>query len=93
MKDKLRKLFAQIFLTHLGRLFFVAAPLMLVGGIMSPNGTIGELIYDYNQGGFWHVLFYIGIAIFLVEGAIMFYWMIRNTIGDIRAWWNRRKKK
>lgn len=90
--EKIKKILAQMFLTHIGRLFFVAAPLLVIGGIMSPNGTIGEYI-DYKRDyTIWDTMMYIGIGIMLVEFVLMMYWATKNTIGDIKDWWNRRKK-
>ena len=83
MKDKIRKGLAQIFLTHIGRIV-LGAFLLFVGGIMTPNGSIGELIYDYDEGGFWKVLFYIGMTLFLGEGALfLVYGLIINPIRSL----------
>ena len=86
MKDRIRKMLKQIFLTHIGRLFFVAAPLLIIGGIMSPNGSIGELIYDYGEGGFWHVLFYIGLGIFAIECGLFILYGLLSMIKAIHNW-------
>jgi hypothetical protein len=93
MKDKIKKILAQMFLTHIGRIFFVAAPLLIVGGIMSPYGTIGEYI-DYKRDvTVFDYMMYVGVLILLVEALIMFYWAGKNTIGDIKNWFKRRKQK
>ena len=92
MKDKIKKILAQMFLTHIGRIFFVAAPLIIIGGVMSPYGTIGEYI-DYKRDiTVFDYMMYVGISIVLIEFILMMYWATKNTIGDIWAWWNRRKK-
>jgi heme/copper-type cytochrome/quinol oxidase subunit 1 len=92
MKEKLRKILAQMFLTHLGRLFFVAAPLMLIGGLMSPYGSIGQYL-DYKKDFTgWDVMMIIGAGILVVEFFWMMYYAVKNTIGDIKEWWKRKKK-
>lgn len=84
MKDKIRKWLKQIFLTHLGRLFFVAGPLLVIGGLMSENGSIGENI-DYKNGGIvFDYMVYAGVAILIIEGTIILFHAIKNTISDIR---------
>ena len=90
MKEKFKRIMLQIFATHIGRIL-LGAILMIVGGIMTPFGTIGELIYDYDQGGFWKVLFYIGIALLVGESLIMmaYAWVIN----PIRALKERKNKK
>lgn len=93
MKDKIKKILAQMFLTHIGRIFFVATPLLIVGGVMSPYGTIGEYI-DYKRDvTVFDYMMYVGVLILLVETLIMFYWAGKNTIGDIKNWFKRRKQK
>ena len=93
MKDKIRRILAQMFLTHIGRLFLVAAPLFIIGGVMSPYGIIGEHIdYSTNVTVFDYMM-YLALIIFLVEFLMMMFWATKNTISDIKDWWNRRKKK
>lgn len=80
----------QIFATHIGRIA-LGALLMIVGGVMTPNGSIGELIYNYDEGTFWYVLFYIGIALLGFETLLfLIYGWIINPIRDLRE---RRKNK
>jgi hypothetical protein len=80
MKDKIRHLALQLFATHIGRIL-VGIVLCLVGGILSPNGTIGELLYDYDQGVFWTWMFYIGTALWTGEALLLItYGLIINPI-------------
>lgn len=88
--SKFKRALKQIFLTHIGRIFFVAGPLMLIGGIMSPNGTIGEHIDYKNNTTVFDILFYIGCAVFLFEGSLMLFWAAKNTIKELL---NRKNKK
>jgi hypothetical protein len=91
MKEKLRRILAQMFLTHLGRLFFVAAPLIIIGGLMSPYGTIGEYI-DYKKDvTVFDWMMYLGALILVVEFFWMMFYAVKNTIGDIKEWWKRKK--
>lgn len=93
MKDKIRRILLQIFATHLGRLFLLAAPLMIIGGIMSPYGTIGEYI-DYKRDvTVFDVMMWIGAGILVVEFFWMMFYAVKNSINDIKDWWARRKKK
>jgi hypothetical protein len=83
MKEKIKHIFLQTFATHIGRILF-GALLSLVGGIMTPSGTIGELIYNYDEGGFWKVLFYIGMALVVGEGLLFIvYGIIINPIKSL----------
>ena len=83
MKDKVKRILLQTFATHIGRIMF-GALLSIVGGIMTPNGTIGELIYNYDEGGFWKVLFYIGVILFTGECLLFIaYGLIINPIKSL----------
>jgi hypothetical protein len=75
--EKLKQLLKRTFLTHIGRIL-LGITLCIVGGVLTPNGSIGEWIYDYDQGAFWVGMFYLGTALwvgeallFIVFGAII----------------------
>jgi signal peptidase I len=93
MKDKFRRILLQIFATHLGRLFFLAAPLMIIGGMMSPNGVIGEYINYKNNFTVFDGMLIVGVLILVVEFFWMMFYAVKNTIKDIKDWWARKKKK
>lgn len=83
MKEKIRRTFLQLFATHIGRIL-VGAILFIIGGIMSPNGSIGEYIYDYDEGKFWLVLFYIGMVLWVGEALLFItYGLIINPIKSL----------
>jgi hypothetical protein len=67
--SKFKRMLKQVFLTHIGR-GGLGIALSLIGGIMSPNGTIGEWIYDYDQGTFWLGMFYVGTALWVGEASL-----------------------
>ena len=90
MKEKIRKTFLQLFATHIGRIL-VGAILFIIGGIMSPNGSIGEYIYDYDEGKFWLVLFYIGGLLWV--GECMLFIVYGLIINPIKALRDKIKKK
>ena len=78
--EKFKRLLKQMFLTHIGRIA-VGIILSFVGGILSPNGTIGELVYDYDQGVFWTWMFYIGTVLWAGECLLfIIYGLIVNPI-------------
>jgi hypothetical protein len=88
MKAKIKHILLQLFATNIGRIL-VGVVLSLIGGIMSPNGTIGEMIYDYNEGMLWLVIFYIGttlwvghVIVFILSGLIIN--PIKSFIGKIK---------
>lgn len=64
----------------------LAGIFVIVGGIMSPYGTIGQYI-DYEPGiTFWEILMYIGAAYLAIMTLLftIFAWII-NPIRDYRA--------
>ncbi len=78
--EKFKKGLKQVFLTHIGRIIF-GVVLTIIGGILSPNGTIGELVYDYDQGVFWTWMFYIGTILWVGECLLFItYGLIINPI-------------
>jgi heme/copper-type cytochrome/quinol oxidase subunit 1 len=86
--ERLKKVFAQIFLTWLGR-FGLAGLFIIVGGFMSPYGSIGELI-DYKRDfTIWDLMLYVGafIAVSQTLVFITYGWVI-NPIRDYK---NRKK--
>ena len=92
MKTLINKLLKKLYwlvITHLGRLL-LAVILIVIGGLMSPEGTIGELIYNYDKGYGWHIPLCIGVIILLVETLIMitYAWVIN----PIRNYKERKKK-
>ena len=85
--EKIRQIFAQIFLTWLGR-FALAAVLIIVGGFMSPYGTIGEYIDYERDTTIWDCLLYIGAATALIQTLIFMVFAGINTVKDFK---NRKK--
>jgi len=85
MKWTFKRIISQIFLTHMGRIL-LAGLLLIVGGIMSPNGTIGEYIYDYDKGIIWTYMAYVGAATLMIETliSITYGWVI-NPIRKYKA--------
>ncbi len=80
--NKLKQIFAQIFLTWIGR-FGLAALLMILGGFMSPYGTIGELL-DYKRNTtIWDIMLWVGAGISLVQTLIFidYGWVINPISG------------
>ena len=90
MKDKIKKLLTRVFLTHIGRIFFLSIPLLIIGGIMSPYGTIGEHIDYKNDITVFDGMMYVGLLIFAVEIGLFFYWAIKNLILDIKKLFTRK---
>ena len=79
----------QLFTTHIGRVL-VGGVLLLIGGIMSPNGTIGENIYSYGEGDLWVYMFYVGIALFSSE--VLLFITYGVIVNPIRTLIEKRKK-
>lgn len=90
MKWTFKRILAQLFLTHIGRIG-VGGLFLIIGGLLSPYGIIGENIYDYEEGRVWTIMSYIGVATLLIEFSIFFtYAWIINPIRDLKE---RRKNK
>ena len=72
---KFKKILAQVFLTHVGRIFLLGIPLTILGGAMSFDGVLGDLIRnpmnDVNLDK-WNLVMGAGIIILGIEVAIMF---------------------
>jgi hypothetical protein len=92
MKWTFKRIMAQIFLTHIGRIL-LAALFLIIGGIMSPYGTIGEHINYKSDYTIFDTMVWVAVITFVVEFLIMMFWATKNTIGDIKAWWKRRQNK
>ncbi len=90
MKWTFKKIITQIFLTHIGRIG-LSALLIVIGGIMSPYGVIGENIYDWNEGKLWSILMYIGGGSITIE--ILLFIIYAWIINPINALIERNKNK
>jgi len=65
--------------------------LLIFGGIMTPNGVIGELIYDYDEGLIWKILYYTGLVLIVGQGSAMIIYGL--IINPIKRFIDKRKKK
>jgi len=90
MLDKIKRVMVTLVTTHIGRIL-LSCGLILFGGIMTPFGIIGELIYDYDEGLVWKILFYTGVVIFLGQGLMMIIYGL--FIRPIKNLIDKRKKK
>jgi len=83
MLDKIKRVLVMLVTTHIGRLL-LGCSLMILAGMMTPYGIVGELIYDYDEGLIWKILFYTGIALFVGQGlAMIIYGLIIRPIKNL----------
>ena len=87
--EKFKQKLKQVFLTHIGR-GALGIILCIVGGVLTPNGSIGEWIYDYDQGAFWVGMFYIGTALWV--GEVLLFILFGVIVNPIKALIKKLKK-
>jgi len=90
MKLTFKKIMSQIFLSHIGRIG-LSALLLVIGGIMSPYGIIGENIYHWDEGKLWSILMYIGGVTITIQ--ILLFIIYAWVINPIKALRERNKNK
>lgn len=80
--SKLKRVLQAIFLTHLGRILYLGAPLLVIGGTFAPDGILGSML-NYSCD-FCAVLttgmLYTGMAILVFQGMFIIFSGFYNSV-------------
>jgi len=87
MIKKVKENFKALYGTNIGRLI-LGVVLVIIGAIMSPNGSIGQYVHYKNETTVWDVIMYTGCV--YIIGSIIIWVIYAWIINPIRNFKNKR---